>query len=279
LQIGVVTPVVTLNPRAHAKWERDATWEDVVAVAHACDDLGVHCITASEHIAVPASVADVRGARYYEPFTALAALAAVTRRVRLCTYVLVLGYHHPLDLAKRAGTLDVVSGGRVILGVGVGTLREEFDLLGFPFEGRGERADDALRALRASLSQREPAPFPGWIVDPCAVQERVPIWIGGRTRRSLRRAVELADGWAPFGLSADGLRDAVNGAGALPAGFDLVLRPENAIDPGAQPDAARRTVDELVAIGATVVNLRFVSQSRDHWVDQLARMVDLVAAG
>src|SRR5204863_64129 len=68
----------------------------------------------------------------------------------------VLGYHHPLAIVKRYGTLDHVSGGRVILGVGVGTLKEEFDLLGAPFDDRGDRADDALRALRAGLSSNEP---------------------------------------------------------------------------------------------------------------------------
>ena len=88
--------------------------------------------------------------------------------------MLVLGYHHPLAIAKRYGTLDVVTGGRVILGVGVGSLQEEFELLGAPFDDRGARADDAMRALRASLSQPEPEyhgeyyDFEGFLVDPCA---------------------------------------------------------------------------------------------------------------
>ena len=116
------------------------------------------------------------------------------RQIRLATHVLVLAYHHPLEIAKRYGTLDLVSIGRLILGVGVGTLKEEFDLIGAPYDDRGPRGDDAMRALRASLSQPEPAyhgdfyDFEGMVVDPCAVQERVPIWTGGRTLRSLRRA-------------------------------------------------------------------------------------------
>ena len=81
-----------------------------------------------------------------------------TDRIRFATYVLVLGYHHPLEIAKRYGTLDMISNGRLILGVGVGTLKEEFDLLGAPFQERGPRGDDALRALRASLSQPLPVP-------------------------------------------------------------------------------------------------------------------------
>ena len=122
---------------------------------------------------------------------------------------LVLGYHHPLAIVKRYGTLDHVSKGRVILGVGVGSLKEEFDLLGAPFDDRGARGDDALRALRAALPTNEPAyegefySFGGLTVDPCALQPHMPIWVGGRTKRSLRRALTLADGWCPFGVSIE----------------------------------------------------------------------------
>src|SRR5205807_10250917 len=137
----------------------------------------------------PTSAAPTRGARYWDPLATFGFLAARTERIRLATHVLVLGYHHPLELAKRYGTLDRVSGGRLILGLGVGTLKEEFDLLGVPFDGRGERADAAIRELRASLSKRQPGFYESVVVDPCAVQDRMPIWIGGRTARSLRRAV------------------------------------------------------------------------------------------
>jgi probable F420-dependent oxidoreductase len=137
----------------------------------------------------------------------LAFLAARTSRIRLATSVLVLGYHHPLEIAKRYGTLDRISGGRLVLGVGVGSLAPEFALLDAAWEDRGARADDAVRALRASLSTTRPVydgeyfRFDSFAVEPCAVQRRVPIWVGGGTLRSLRRAVELGDGWMPFGLS------------------------------------------------------------------------------
>ena len=83
-------------------------------------------------------------------------MAARTKQIRLATMTLVLGYHHPLAIVKRYGTLDHVSGGRVILGVGVGSRKEEFDLLGAPFDDRGARADDAVRALRTALATNEP---------------------------------------------------------------------------------------------------------------------------
>ena len=212
VKLGIVTPVLTLLPRAHAHWEETATMHDVVTIVTAADRLGYHHCTCSEHVGVPVEIAAVRGGRYYDPLPTFGVLAAHTQRIRFAAHVLVLGYHHPLAIAKRYGTLDDVSGGRVILGVGVGSLREEFELLGAPFEDRGARADDAMRALRAALSQREPEyhgdyyDFAGFLIEPCAVQARVPLWVGGRTMRSLRRAVELGDGWAPFGLRTAELR-------------------------------------------------------------------------
>src|SRR5438309_8579133 len=184
MRVGVTTPVLSLLPRAHARWEEDAGLAEVVEIATALDRLGYHHLTCSEHVAIPAPIAAVRGGRYWDPLATFGYLAARTERIRLATHVLVLAYHHPLEIAKRYGTLDRVCGGRLILGVGVGSLREEFDLLGAPFEDRGPRADDALRALHASLSQTEPAyqgdhyRYDGLVVDPCSPQERVPIWVG-----------------------------------------------------------------------------------------------------
>jgi probable F420-dependent oxidoreductase len=184
MRLSVVTPVVTRVPGAHARWEEAAGMTELVEIARAADRLGYHHVTCSEHVGIPTDVAAVRGATYWDPLATFGYLAAVTERVRLATYVLVLGYHHPLEIAKRYGTLDLVSGGRLILGVGVGSLREEFDLLGAPFEDRGVRADDALVALRASLSREQPAyhgshyDYDGFVVRPCAVQPRVPLWVG-----------------------------------------------------------------------------------------------------
>jgi probable F420-dependent oxidoreductase len=184
-RLAVLTPVLTMMPGAHAVWEESGTIEDVVRIAETADALGYDHITCSEHFAVPHSQAVRRGGTYWDPLSTFGYVAARTTRIRLATNVLVLGYHHPLEIAKRYGTLDRVSGGRVVLGVGVGTLKEEFDLLGAPYEDRGDRADDSLRALRASLSKAEPSyqgtyyDYRDVVVDPSAVQERVPIWVGG----------------------------------------------------------------------------------------------------
>jgi probable F420-dependent oxidoreductase len=274
MRLSVVTPVLTRVPGAHARWEQAAGMTELVEIARAADRLGYHHLTCSEHVGIPTDVAEVRGATYWDPLATFGYLAAVTERVRLATYVLVLGYHHPLEIAKRYGTLDLVSGGRLILGVGVGSLREEFELLGAPFEGRGARADDALVALRASLSREQPAyhgshyDYDGFVVRPCAVQPRVPLWVGGRTRRSLRRAATLADGWAPFGVSVAQVADWLAGVDP-PDGFEVVISPERALDPSDAASACADALGALAAAGTTIVAARVVHHSLAHFLEQL----------
>ncbi len=212
LRLGIVTPVVHINPRFDPPhWESTGTIDDVMAVAQAAERFGYDWVACSEHIAVPLSATNVRGPRYWDPVTTLSFVAASTERISLLSHVVVLGYHHPLEIVKRWGTLDVASHGRVILGVGVGSLQPEFELLGRRFDGRGERSDDALRAIRASWGVREPSyhgshfEYSGFVVDPSGLSRPLDIWVGGRTRRSLRRAVELGDAWIPFRLGPDDL--------------------------------------------------------------------------
>jgi len=280
MRVGIVTPVLTRLPKGHAKWETDAGIDEVARIARAADHLGYDYLTCSEHVGIPTEVAAVRGAVYWDPAATLGYLAACTAGIRLATHVLVLGYHHPLELAKTYGTLDRVSGGRVILGVGVGSLKEEFDLLGVPFEDRGPRGDDALRALRASLAQREPVydgpyyRFAGMVIDPYAVQQHMPIWIGGRTRRSLRRAVELADGWMPFGLSVEEL-GAMLATVDVPADFELALTPDRAFDPGGSAERVQEAIGRLAEAGTTVVNARVVGHSLAHYLEQLEALAVL----
>jgi probable F420-dependent oxidoreductase len=250
--------------------------------------LGYSYVTCSEHVAIPREVAAVRGSTYWDPLAVFGYLSAHTSRIRFATFVLVLGYHHPLEIAKRYGTLDVVSGGRVVLGVGVGSLREEFDLIGAPFDDRGARGDDALRALRESFGRPEPSyagthySFDGFVVDPCAVQRDVPIWIGGRTARSLRRAVELADGWAPFGLTVAEMDTMLGRARATDAWaerstpLDVVLQHDRPLDPLGDPDGTYEAVSTVRAAGATTLLARFVHHSLDHYCEQLAALVPLV---
>lgn len=282
LKLAVATPVVTMMPGAHARWEETATIDDLARIAETADRLGYDHVTCSEHIGVPPGQAVRRGATYWDPLATFGFLAARTAHIRFATNVLVLGYHHPLEIAKRYGTLDVVSGGRLILGVGVGTLAEEFHLLGAPFDDRGDRADDALGALRAALSRREPRydgayySFEGLVVEPFAVQQPVPIWIGGRTRRSLRRAVRLGDGWCPFAVTPQQAREWLQQV-ELPDGFEVRLAPVRPLDPAGSTEATVGAVEELVEAGATTVLASFVHHSLEHYLEQLEALAVLGA--
>jgi probable F420-dependent oxidoreductase len=290
LKLGIITPILNRNNRKnmHGPWERDAGIADLVRIAEEAERLGYHHLTCSEHVALPHAAAQTRGATYWDPLATFGYLAAQTQRIRFATFVLVLAYNHPMAIVKRYGTLDRISGGRVILGVGVGSLKEEFSLLGAPFEGRGPAGDDAIRALRASWGREIPEyhgshyDYSGFVVDPTSISTEVPIWIGGNSARSLRRAVELGDCWAPFGLGSADITKLLSEARRTEAWatrkrpLEIGLQPEPPIDPVGERATAKAAVERYREAGATLLNLRFMHRSLAHYCEQLAAMRELV---
>lgn len=280
MKLGIATPVVTNIAGAELEWERDATIEDIGRVAETADRLGYHHMTCSEHIGLPSTETARRGARYWDPLATFGYASARTTQIRFATMTLVLGYHHPLAIVKRYGTLDHVSGGRVILGVGVGSLKEEFALLGASFDDRGARGDDALRALRAALASNEPAydgefySFGGLTVDPCAIQAHMPIWVGGRTKRSLRRAVTLADGWCPFYVSMEMATQWLQSFD-VPAGFEVVMPADKPLDPVGEPEMTREILRTMALGGTTILSARFIHHSLAHYLEQIHALAEL----
>ena len=144
-----------------------------------------------------------------DPFVALAFAAATTERLRVMTNITVLAYRNPFLTAKAVATLDVLSGGRVILGVAAGYLKREFAALGTDFDERNELTDEALIAMKRAWTEggieMEGRHFTarGNSMLPLPVQKpHPPIWVGGNARRAIRRAVELGDGWIPFPTAA-----------------------------------------------------------------------------
>lgn len=140
-----------------------------------------------------------------DPFVALSFAAAATTRIRLLTYVLVLPYRNPFIAAKAAASLDVLSGGRVLLGVATGYLEGEFAALGADFHERNERTDEAIDAIKRAWTEDgirlEGRHFKavGNTMRPRPLQRpHPPIWVGGNSKRAIRRAVERGDGWLPF---------------------------------------------------------------------------------
>lgn len=280
VRIGLSTPVVVQVPGVSSPWENTGTPEGLAAIAQTADECGLEFLTCSEHVAVPTDEAVTRGPVYWDPLSTLSFLAAHTSRIRLATAVLVLGYHHPLEIAKQYGTLDVLSGGRVVLGVGIGSLAREFELVGASWPRRAARADDALAALRASLGSAEPEyagrfySFSGMTVQPHATQTRVPIWVGGRSEASLRRALRLADGWMPFGLAPNQIRSMLDEHDPNP-GFEVVLGAGRALDPSADPGGARRTLADLTSAGATAVSCNLAARSADDYCSQISRLAEI----
>jgi probable F420-dependent oxidoreductase len=290
MKMGIVTPVVHLNPRFEPpSWEETGSIDDILAVVRAADRVGVDWVSCSEHIAIPESASDVRGGRYWDPITTLAVISAHTERVALLTHMMVLPYHHPLEMVKRLGTLDLVSHGRVVLGVGVGSLEPEFGVLGHEFVGRGERSDDAIRAIRAAWGVRVPTyegthyRFSGFIVEPSGFPRRLKIWVGGRTRRSLRRAAELGEAWMPFRLKLGELqamlaeprvRELIEGRSDP---LDLIFAPEPPVDPLGDRVGTIETFRAYRAAGATGLSMRFLHESRTHYIEQMEAAVGLIA--
>lgn len=158
--------------------------------------LGYHAVSVTDH-PFPSDVWMSKGGHYaLDPFTSLAFAAAATTTVRLHTNLLVVAYRNPWLAAHQVATLDRLSGGRVILGIGAGYLQPEFDVLGADFDHRNDVTDDSIRKMRRAWSGES---VEGHTMRPTPAQDGgPPIWIGGNSRRAVRRAVELAEGWSPF---------------------------------------------------------------------------------
>jgi len=190
------------NPRVLRDW------------AQTVEGLGFDLLMISDHVAVTPDVARQYPAPFYEPFTTLAWLAGQTSRVRLGTTVLIAPYRHPLLIARMAANLNDLSGGRLILGVGVGWARREFDALGVPFGRRGALTDECLRAAWADGADYRSG--------------AIPIWIGGHSDAGLHRAVRFGDAWHPLRFRLSWLREALD---RLRAAAGQQVRPVPALVP------------------------------------------------
>jgi probable F420-dependent oxidoreductase len=207
-----------------------------VRIARAAEAAGFDSLWAGEHVVLPdpqmppSPMAPMD--RILDPVVALTFLAAHTSRIRLGTGIIILPQRNPLVLAKELASLDVLSGGRLIFGIGVGYLEPEFRALGAPFAERGRVTDEYLAAMRVIWSDPRPAfkgrhvSFEGVQAHPHPVQQPTPpIVVGGRTPAAFRRAVSVGHGWYGFGLDLEATAQALDGlraaAGGVPRPADL----------------------------------------------------------
>src|SRR3954463_7063408 len=205
MRIGVTVPNI------HETLAERTTIE---AVGRMADDLGLDSVWCNDRLAMPgardgggAEPADApaygegRGEHTYEPLIVLAYLAAVTRRVMLGTSVYLLPLRNPLVAARQAGSLDRLSDGRLVLGVGIGWLEGEFAALGVPYRERGRRTDEAIAVLKESCGPNSASFLPKPVQQP-----HPPLWIGGRSDAAVRRAARAGDAWHPSHLTVAELR-------------------------------------------------------------------------
>ncbi|WP_432029348.1 LLM class F420-dependent oxidoreductase [Streptomyces sp. 1222.5] len=248
--------------------------EVVRAVARAAEAHGFARLWAGEHVVLvdaPVSrypysddgrIAVPADADWLDPLLTLSFAAAVTERIGLATGVLLLPEHQPVVVAKQAATLDVLSAGRLTLGIGIGWSADEFAALGVPFAGRGRRTEEYLAAMR-TVWREDVATFEGEFtrfrdirVNPKPVRERrVPVVMGGNGDAALRRAVTLADGWYGFNLST---AQALERVSVLAGHCVEQRRPMDALTvavaltdatPAVLPELARAGVTEVVVVG------------------------------
>jgi probable F420-dependent oxidoreductase len=290
---GLQLPIQAQSTIFVEPWEADATTDDLVAVAQAADRAGALYVGVCEHVAIPKPYDGPMGTTWYHPFTTLGFLAGVTTRVRLLSHVIALPYHHPLEVAKAFTTLDRLSGGRAIVGVGAGHVEPEFALLGVSFADRGTWVERSLPAIRAALDDEYPALADGdWGLDgsaaisPRPVQTSVPLWVGGSTPVAVRRAAQYGDGWLPQGVKPGDLpgvvarlRDLRAEAGR-PEQFDIGANLACYVGtPGwevsrayvGEPEQIAAGVRPWVEAGANQLQFRFHSRSRSELVDQIER--------
>jgi probable F420-dependent oxidoreductase len=252
-------------------------------MARAAEDAGFDSLWAGEHVVLP----DPRvppspmapDDPILDPTVALTFAAAHTRTVRLCTGIIILPQRNPLVLAKELASLDVLSGGRLVVGIGVGYLRPEFEALGIPFEGRGPRADEYLRAMLAIWTMDRPelrgrlVSFGGVKALPRPLQRpHPPVVVGGRTPAALRRAARAA-GWYGFALDAPQTRACLDG---LRAACAEAGRAFDELEISVTPDTRTPTVDEARGYADLGVH-RLVLNPRPRTEAELA--VELVRVG
>ena len=252
-----------------------ATPDNLLAWARFAEDAGFAVAMMSDHVAPTPDVAAIYPDPFYDPFTTLSWLAGLTARIELGTTVAVLPYRHPLLTARAAANIDRFSGGRFVLGVGVGWSEPEYTALGVPFRDRGSITDEYLAAIidawtspRVSLDG-DHARYRDVSTGPRAVRSpHPPVWVGGSSPAAIRRAARFGDAWHPINPDLDRLRDV--GLPALRVAARAARRPTPAL---AARIRARLSASDLPPAGrpAGVGSLPQVH-------DDLARLAEMGAA-
>lgn len=286
---GMQLPVQAQSSYFVADWERTAGPDELARLARACDDNGYAYVGVCDHVALPESVVGGMGTHWADPIATLGWIAGFTRNVGLLTHVYVLPYRHPRLAAKQFATLDHLSSGRALVGVGAGHVEAEFDLLGVDFHGRGAAMDAGIPALAAALENEF---VEGFGARPRPAQTpRPPIWIAGSSPAAIKRAARLGDGWLPQGPSNDEMvgllqaeRQRHGRTGSMMIGhitpFLHIGTPSWDVGEATLTGSGSEIAERILAGTAAGVNqlqVRFKARSCDELCDQIALFAQDVA--
>jgi probable F420-dependent oxidoreductase len=276
-------PIQSQSTRYAQAWEADCGIDELAEIARACDEAGFFYVAVCDHAAIPKPHDEVMRTSWWDTLTTLGYLAAVTERTHLMSHVYVLPYRHPLLTAKGFLTLDAVSKGRAILGVGAGHVEDEFALLGVDFADRGKHLDEAIDVVRAAFDDEYPDhDGPRYQVHDAGLRPRPvqpggpPIWVGGSSKPALRRAARRGDGWLPQGPPEMGMRNAIafiheTRAEALGADVPIDIGVNTGpIDLTRSPDELATMFHKLAGIGVNQFQVSFTTTSKDDLVEQIA---------
>jgi probable F420-dependent oxidoreductase len=271
LQLGIHLP----------QYGRVSGPEAVTRAAQLAEELGYAHVWVSDHIVQPAAQ-DYPSPYLFDPLVTLTWAAAVTRRIGLGTSVLVVPQHPLLELANSLASLDALSEGRLILGVGVGWSEGEYAALGQDFHHRGDRLDEALDLWR-TVWEQDPATFHGPTVDFDDLRllpkpaHRIPFWIGGSGARAERRAIERGDGFHFIARTPDELVEPIGRLRAQRPEPEFVLSLRTGWDPqGMEPDRIRAEAEQYEAVGISQVMCAPWRTELDDWLRGMELLADLV---
>ncbi|MBV9552120.1 MAG: TIGR03619 family F420-dependent LLM class oxidoreductase [Alphaproteobacteria bacterium] len=262
---------------------RKASPDGIRRAAVQAEQLGFADVWTSEHIIVPAGAMYPPSPNFYDPVLTLTWAAAHTSRVGLGTSVLVLPMRHPLPLAKELATLQNLSGGRLILGAGVGWMEAEFAALGVPFSERGRRMDEGIAMMRAVWSD-DPVSFEArWVpalIDRMRMMPKpekpIPIWIGGTSEPALRRAARL-DGWHGSRATPDQAAPLVKRLREARPEPQFAISLRAAWD-GKDEGELRARLDGFAAVGVGHVMVEPFDRDLDDWLGSVERIADAGSA-
>jgi len=293
VSFGLQLPIQSQSTIYVEPWEATAGPDELARVALACEAAGFFYVGVCDHTIIPERLAEAMSTVWYDTVATLGWLAAVTSEIHLLSHIYVAALRHPLRAAKEFATLDVLSGGRVICGVGAGHVAEEFDLMGPAFDERGPATDEAVSGLALGLTEEYPTlPGPRWPASGVGLRPRPvrtprpPIWVGGSSPAALRRTARYGDGWLPQSVGPNAellatlreLRAEYRGGAPLDIGsiaYPMYLGTppaDNELPPGTVQGTADALAEHLRPYreaGCGQVQVRFPAHSVEELCDQI----------